>query len=142
MKVNFKKLNVLAVQPYKSHIHDAGFDIIGVSFEIKNDLVIFKTGLALEIPEGYAGLIFPRSSIRKTDLRLSNSVGLIDSTYRGEIQVTFDRIKVNGDIMKSYEIGDRIAQLVIIKIPSIELAEVDNLTETERGEGGHGSTGT
>jgi len=82
------------------------------------------------------GLVFPRSSIRKTDLVLSNAVGVIDSGYRGEIQVTFKRTGLN-----KYEIGDRGAQIIIIPHPPIEFKEVEELTNTERGESGFGSTG-
>jgi dUTP pyrophosphatase len=90
----------------------------------------------MEIPEGFMGLVFPRSSIRKTDLVLSNSVGVIDSGYRGEIQVTFKKSGLN-----KYEIGDRGAQIIIIPHPPVQFLEVKELSDTLRGEGGFGSTG-
>ena len=82
------------------------------------------------------GLVFPRSSIRKYDLFLTNAVGVIDSGYRGELQATFKKTGLH-----KYEIGDRIAQIMIIPYPPIEFVEVDELSNTERGEGGFGSTG-
>jgi dUTP pyrophosphatase len=112
-------------------------------------------GIALEIPEGFVGLIFPRSSIRKTGLQLSNSVGVVDSGYRGELQATFnklfggeamyDEMKVNSashtNINDWYKVGDRVCQIMIIPHPTVDLIEVDELSETLRGEGGFGSTG-
>jgi dUTP pyrophosphatase len=96
----------------------------------------------MEIPKGFVGLIFPRSSIRKTNLQLSNSVGVVDSGYRGEIQATFNKIQGIDNIERdSYKVGDRICQIMIIPYPPIEFKEVDELTNTERGEGGFGSTG-
>ena len=104
--------------------------------------ITYGTGLAMEIPKGFVGLIFPRSSIRKTDLSLSNSVGVIDSGYRGEIQATFNQRSLSsqsGSFL--YGVGDRIMQIMIIPHPEIEFEEVEELNNTERGEGGFGSTG-
>jgi dUTP pyrophosphatase len=99
-------------------------------------------GVALEIPNGFVGLVFPRSSIRKTRLQLSNSVGVIDSGYRGELQATFNKIRTTIENQKNdYKVGDRIAQIIIIPYPPIEFDAVDELSDTERGEGGFGSTG-
>ena len=80
----------------------------------------------MEIPEGFVGLVFPRSSIRKYDLTLSNSVGVIDSGYRGELQATFK--KTNGLDSLAYKVGDRIAQIMIIPYPPIQFVEVDELS--------------
>jgi dUTP pyrophosphatase len=113
-----------------------------VATEIINEEVFqitYGIGLAMEIPEGFVGLIFPRSSIRKTDLSLTNCVGVIDSGYRGELQATFR--KERGVVSKKYEVGDRIAQIMIIPHPPIEFVEADELSNTERGDGGFGSTG-
>jgi dUTP pyrophosphatase len=93
----------------------------------------------MEIPEGFVGLVFPRSSIRKYDLSLTNCVGVIDSGYRGEIQATFR--KEAGIPSKRYDVGDKIAQMIILPYPSIQFIETDELSDTERGEGGFGSTG-
>jgi dUTP pyrophosphatase len=101
--------------------------------------VTYGTDIALEIPEGFVGLVFPRSSIRKYELILSNSVGVIDSGYRGEIQATFK--KENGLDSLAYKVGDRICQIMIIPHPIIEFEEVNELNNTDRGQGGFGSTG-
>jgi dUTP pyrophosphatase len=101
--------------------------------------ITYGLGVALEIPEGFVGLVFPRSSIRKYELALSNSVGVIDSGYRGELQATFK--KTNGLDSLSYKVGDRVVQIMIIPHPTIEFEEVNELNNTERGEGGFGSTG-
>jgi dUTP pyrophosphatase len=101
--------------------------------------VTYGTGIAVEIPEGYVGLIFPRSSIRKYQLQLSNSVGVIDSGYRGEIQFTFN--KTGGVPSKKYEVGDRVGQLIIMPFPPVTPVESDSLSDSERGDGGFGSTG-
>ena len=102
--------------------------------------IVYGTGLAVEIPEGMVGLVFPRSSIRDKDLVLSNSVGVIDSGYRGEIMATFN-LKNPWSPDDVYKVGDRIAQLVIMPVPLAHYVEVDELSETERGKEGHGSTG-
>ena len=103
-----------------------------------DDHLVYGVGLAVEIPEGMVGLVFPRSSIRQTDLFMANSVGVIDSGYRGEIIVTFN---IKKGATRWYQVGDRIAQLVIMPVPLVKYVEVDELSETERGIGGHGSTG-
>jgi dUTP pyrophosphatase len=93
----------------------------------------------MEIPKGFVGLIFPRSSVRKTDLLLTNSVGVIDSGYRGEIQATFK--KTDGDRSIVYEVGERGAQIIIIPYPKIKFIVSEELSSSERGDGGFGSTG-
>lgn len=140
MKVKFKKLHPDAVIPSKANPGDAGFDLVSVStkFDNKSQIRNFGTGLAVEIPEGYVGYIFPRSSIYKTYFRLANCVGVIDSGYRGEIGFNFD-IKSNAH--KAYKIGDRIGQLIIMPIPEVEFVEVDELSDSSRGIGGFGSSG-
>ena len=137
MKVRIKKLSENAVIPTYAKDGDAGMDLVITSIITKNlGDVTYGFGIALEIPKGFVGLVFPRSSIRKTDLILSNSVGVIDSGYRGEIQATFKRSGVY-----AYAVGDRICQIMIIPHPPIEFEEADELSDTERGEGGFGSTG-
>ncbi len=140
MKVRVKKLTHNAVIPQYAKSSDAGLDLTATSkeWDEEKQCVVFGTGLAVEIPEGYVGLIFPRSSICKVPLMLSNSVGVIDAGYRGEIKFFFrplDRPR------KNYEVGDRIGQLIILPYPKIELEEADELSSTERGEGGFGSSG-
>ena len=163
MKVQFKKLVPEAQKPKFGKPGDAGADLVATSVSINTDTnqVVYGTGLAVEIPEGMVGLVFPRSSVRDRDLYLSNSVGVIDSGYRGEIMATFN-VKVGNiiaqemDVAESfqelregmfdipyhiYEVGDRIAQLVIMPVPLVQYAEVEELSETERSTKGHGSTG-
>lgn len=141
MTVKFKKLVPEAQPPKFGKPGDAGADLVATSVEERNDhQVVYGTGLAVEIPEGMVGLIFPRSSIRNYELVLSNSVGVIDSGYRGEIMATFLKGKKH-DPDKIYKVGDRIAQLVIMPVPVVRYTEVDELSDSERGTGGHGSTG-
>ena len=139
MQVRIKKLNENAVIPTYAKVGDAGMDLIATSIIGDGQFQItYGTGLAMEIPYGFVGLVFPRSSIRKTGLELSNSVGVIDSGYRGELQATFNK---NEGPIEKYQIGDRIAQIMIIPHPDIQFEETDELSNTERGEGGFGSTG-
>lgn len=140
MEVKIKKLVEEAVVPKYAHSTDAGLDLTATSLEIRNGVYIYGTGLAIEIPKGYVGLIFPRSSNFKQDLYLTNCVGVIDSGYRGEIKFMFKMGPINaGNI---WRVGDRVGQLIIMPYPSIELKEVDELSDSDRGEGGFGSTGT
>ncbi len=142
MTVKFKKLVPEAKPPKFGKPGDAGADLVATKIvhdTIQNKLIC-HTGLAVEIPEGMVGLVFPRSSIRDKDLVLSNSVGVIDSGYRGEIMATFN-LKNPWSPDNVYKVGDRIAQLVIVPVPLIRYEEVDELSDSERGTGGHGSTG-
>lgn len=171
MEVKIKKLHENAVIPSYSKKGDAGMDLTAVDkYYDVHGCVVYRTGIAIEIPEGYVGLVFPRSSICKQDLTLTNSVAVIDSGYRGEILMKFkpalifvsneewlisdenetfkyadgveipwdDRIPISA---MDYEVGDRIAQLIIMPYPHVEFKEVDELTETNRGDGGFGSSG-
>jgi dUTP pyrophosphatase len=140
MKIKFKKLRVDAITPSYAKEGDAGLDLTATE-QISNTTfqASYGTGIAVEIPKGYVGLIFPRSSIRKYELELSNSVGVIDSGYRGEIQFTFN--KTNGLDSLRYKVGDKIGQLIILPYPSVELELVSELSDSERGTGGFGSTG-
>jgi len=153
MKVRIKKLNENAIIPSYAKDGDAGMDVIATSIISDTPTQItYGLGIALEIPYGFVGLVFPRSSIRKTGLQLSNSVGVIDSGYRGELQATFNKL-FGGEGMydemkvkemqpnEYYKVGDRVAQIMIIPHPPIEFEEANELSDTERGEGGFGSTG-
>ena len=141
MQVRIKKLKDNAVVPKYAKSGDAGLDLVATEIINKEPFQItYGTGLAMEIPEGYVGLVFPRSSIRKYDLSLTNCVGVIDSGYRGEIQATFRRYKGVASLI-DYEVGDKIAQIIIVPYPQIEFIETDELSETERGTGGFGSSG-
>ena len=142
MVVKIKKLVENAVIPKYSKPGDAGLDLTAVSKEFDNNgNIVYGTGLAVEIPKGFVGLLFPRSSNSKTDLYLTNHVGVVDSGYRGEIMFKFR--PVNGAILGSnaYQVMDRVGQLVIIPYPSIEFQEVEELSTTERGATGYGSSG-
>ena len=140
MQVKIKKLSSDAVIPTYAKDGDAGMDLVATSIVSEETFQItYGLGVAMEIPYGFVGLVFPRSSIRKYDLSLTNCVGVIDSGYRGELQATFR--KERGVASNKYEIGDKICQIMIIPYPPIEFEEVEELTNTERGEGGFGSTG-
>jgi dUTP pyrophosphatase len=141
MKVKVKKLHANAVAPKFGKPGDAGADLTATSIDTsRGGQVVYGTGIAVEIPEGMVGLVFPRSSVRNFPLIMSNSVGVIDSGYRGEVMVTFNLTSKEW-FSDLYKVGDRIAQLVIMPVPLIEYMIVDELSETERGTGGHGSTG-
>jgi dUTP pyrophosphatase len=142
MKVRIKKLNENAIIPSYAKDGDAGMDLVATSIiSTTSTQITYGIGLALEIPNGFVGLIFPRSSVRKTRLMLSNCVGVIDSGYRGELQATFNKINNDSVSENDYKVGDRIAQIMIIPHPPIEFEEADELSDTERGDGGFGSTG-
>jgi dUTP pyrophosphatase len=142
MKVRIKKLNENAVIPSYAKDGDAGMDLVATSIiSTTSTQITYGIGLALEIPKGFVGLIFPRSSVRKTRLMLSNCVGVIDSGYRGELQATFNKINNDSVSENDYKVGDRIAQIMIIPHPDVQFEEADELSDTERGEGGFGSTG-
>lgn len=140
IKVRFKKLVPEAVIPTKAFPSDAGFDLTAVnhSTDTLYSLAVYHTGIAVEIPEGYVGLIFPRSSISRKDIMLYNSVGVIDSHYRGELILKFYLTEPR---MRLYHDGDRIGQLIIIPYPEIEFEEAEELSETDRGDGSFGSSG-
>ena len=140
MKVKLKKLHPNAVKPKYAKENDAGMDLVATSIiENTSFQITYGLGIAMEIPDGMVGLVFPRSSIRNTELMLSNSVGVIDAGYRGELQATFN--KLNGLDSIAYNVGDRIAQIVIVPHPIVQFVEVDELSESKRGSGGFGSTG-
>jgi dUTP pyrophosphatase len=138
IKLKIKKLDDRAKIPNYAKKGDAGIDLVATTTMSNGYFVEFGTDLALEIPEGYVGYIFPRSSISNTDHYLRNSVGVIDSGYRGEIKI---RMSVPELGRKQYKNGDKIAQLIIMKLPWVDIEEVNELSETDRGEGGFGSTG-
>lgn len=145
MVVKIKKLHPNAIIPKYAKDGDAGMDIVATQKLLdEHGNIVYSTGLSFEIPNGYVGLLFPRSSNAKTDLSLTNSVGVLDSGYRGEVLFKFSNImRTNAtNAYNDYKIGDRIGQILIMPYPQIEFEEVDELSETERGSGGYGSTGT
>lgn len=138
MELKFKKLLPEVKIPQRANPTDAGLDLtaISVKYDVATATYHYDTGLAVAIPEGFVGLLFPRSSIYRTDLSLRNSVGVIDSAYRGPIGLKF---LANGTT--HYNVGDRVGQLVIVPIILAEPVEVDDLDETSRGSGSFGSSG-
>ena len=140
INVKIKRLHFNSVIPKYAKPGDAGLDLTAISVSIEDHktygYIEYDSGLAIEIPEGYVGLLYPRSSISDKGLIMSNSVGVIDSGYRGSIKARFKAIP-NTDV---YNVGDRFAQLIIIPYPSVIFEEVGELSNTERGQGGYGST--
>ena len=136
MNINIKKCYPNVEIPKKAHTEDAAFDLKAYSFSESDKYIEYGLGVSLEIPKGYCGLIFPRSSISNYDLVLCNSVGVIDSGYRGELKVRF---KKTGDNI--YEIGDRVCQLLIQKVFDFNFIESDLLDQQNNRNGGFGSTG-
>lgn len=147
LNVKIKKLSKDAVIPSYAKHGDAGMDLTATSKEYDDHgNVVYGTSLAFEIPHGYVGLLFPRSSNTKKDLILGNSVGVIDSGYRGEVVLKFKSTIFNEETMRyeygysEYSEGDRIGQIIIIPIPQVNFIEVDELSSSDRGVGGFGST--
>ena len=139
MIVNIKKLNPAAKIPSYAKPGDAGMDLTAISKTIdEHNNIVYGTGLAFQIPEGYVGLIFPRSSICNYSLNLSNCVGVIDAGYRGEVKFKFRKIDIPGE---EYEVGERVGQIIIMERPEVEFLEVEELEESARGTGGFGHTG-
>ena len=138
MKIKVKKLHPDAVIPFYAKDGDAGMDLTAIDVSADEGTITYKTGLAIEIPRWHVGLLFPRSSVYKTGQSLTNCVGVIDSGYRGEIMMKFTLSR----FQREYDIGDRVGQLIIIPYPMIEFVEAEELTETDRGDGSYGSTGS
>jgi len=148
MKIKVKKLHENAVLPAAANLTDAGADLVAIDDGVaKSDgrggvlYVEYRTGIAVEPPPGYHTEIFPRSSVSKKNLVLANSIGLVDEDYRGEILVRFKVISDNKHFFEKFSKGDRIAQLVLRKTERAEYEWADELSDTQRGEGGFGSTG-
>ena len=142
LTVKFRKLVSEAVTPQYAQDGDAGMDLTATSFRVTDTFMEFGTGIAVEIPHGHVGLLFPRSSITKSapGVSLKNSVGVIDSNYRGEILVRFElpySAEMGGTIPV---VGDKVAQLLIIPYPTVHMEEVGELSDSNRGQGGFGST--
>lgn len=144
MKIKIKLNHKDAKLPTYAHIgEDACADLYAAEVKgngLSDNKIVVDFGLALEIPTGYCALIFPRSSIHKKDLFLSNCVGVIDSGYRGNISAVFYKDKLNFQNNK-IEVGERCAQMMIIPVPEIEFEQVEILSKSARGNGGYGSTG-
>ncbi len=148
MKVKIRRVVVEAKVPHYATNGSAGMDLTATSkgYDFEGNIV-YDTGLSFEIPEGYVGLLFPRSSISKYMVTLTNSVGVIDSDYRGTVKLKFKPAIPNlvellegEEPFNEYNVGDRIGQIIIIPYPKVEFEEVEELESTDRGEGGYGST--
>ena len=142
MRLQVQRLRPDAVLPGRAYEGDAGLDLVACE-EVTlapGERAVVGTGLAVAIPEGHAGFVQPRSGLAaRHGITLVNTPGLIDAGYRGEILV----ILLNTDASESFTVepGMRIAQLVLVQLPDVELVEVDALPESERGPRGHGSSG-
>lgn len=136
LKIKIKKLATEAVLPQYAKPGDAGLDVYAVSRIETEKYIEYGTGIAFELTEGYVMLVFPRSSISNTHLILANSVGVLDSGYRGELKLRFRK---TGEAI--YEIGDKVGQIMILPYPQIEFEETEELAESVRGVGGFGSSG-
>lgn len=162
--VKYKKLDKNAKEPFKKYEVDAGYDLTAIWKKGTRKYIEYGTGLAFEIPVGYVGLLYPRSSVTEEDLMLKNAVGVVDASYRGEIKFRYinavhgmfenyrdyigdyntnDYIgitAVDGEL-EQYEIGDRCGQIVIMELPKIKLIEANELSDSARGTAGYGSSG-
>lgn len=154
LKVKIKKLTSEAKIPKYAIEGDAGMDFTAISVRVDRCYTEYGTGISMEIPKGYVGLLFPRSSISNKAQSLANCVGVIDSNYRGEIKFRFKAHidLVNGAIAEGesdievmslfYTAGEKVGQMIIMPYPEVQFEEVDELSMTNRGEGGFGSTTT
>ena len=157
MQIRYKKLHPDARPPYRASNGAAGFDLTATTrtYDAEHAAWIYGTGLSLEIPAGYVGLLFPRSSVYRTPLILANCVGVIDADFRGEVKAIFRDVHPvlrtgtgsqttadeDAPTAEHYEVGERIAQLILLPLPDIAFVESEELSQTERGEHGYGSTG-
>lgn len=139
MKAQVKLLNEKARLPERAHPTDVGADVFATSIEITGDLVTYGTGISISPPDGYYFELAPRSSICKVDLLLTNSIGQIDPAYTGEVMMKFRITKPVAP--KVYNVGDKIGQLILHKCEYADFEQVTELKNTDRGDGGYGSTG-
>jgi dUTP pyrophosphatase len=123
----------------KAHPSDAGFDLTAVSVEEdrKRNIVTYHTGISVSLPEGYFGLLCPRSSVYKHQLQLANGLGIIDQGYHGELIFKYRIVQPH---ISRYPVGERVGQLVVVPYPELELEEVDEFEDSDRGTGGFGSS--
>lgn len=142
MNIKYKKLSSNSVTPSYATSGDAGLDMTSTRI-VKSNLfsVWYNTDIAIEIPKGHFGLIAPRSSISNDGtLMMSNSIGILDSGFRGGIQIRFNRTLKGIFTRKQYNIGDKICQLIIVPFKTAVLEPALFLSKSDRGEGGYGST--
>lgn len=135
--IKVMRRGALAALPKQMHKGDAGFDLVANSrkVDLENNCMVYGTGLRVEIPKGYAMFIFPLNSCYKHAAMIANCVAVIHSGYRGEVRVVFKGLNA------CYELGERIAQAVILPVPEVEYVDAEYLSESDRGECGLGSTG-
>ena len=142
VKVKIKKLHPNAKIPTYATDGSCGMDVYSIDCEYKSDIdcFVYHTGLAFEIPDGYGLFPIPQSRNRRTDFYMPNTPGLVDVDYRGEVVLSY---KSRDKYLKNqpFKVGEKCGQLVLLPCPKIEFEEVEELSETERGEKGHGSTG-
>lgn len=145
MEIKFKKLSETAVMPKRAHATDAGVDLTvsRITQEINECgqlIIVYHSDIAVEIPEGYVGLLFARSSIANKSIVPTNCVGVIDAGYRGDIM---SKMRSTTDVVPAiYKTGERFAQLVIMPLLNYDIVEAEELADSDRGEGGYGSTNT
>ena len=144
MELKFKRLDTeKAIMPIRAHKGDAGLDLTATDITLEPNecgqtVVVYHTGLAVEIPEGYVGLLFPRSSIAKKSMFLTNCVGVIDSGYRGEITA---KMHITTDAAPAiYKVGEKFVQFIVMPLIDVDVVEAVELSESDRGEGGYGSS--
>lgn len=154
IELKVKRVCDEATLPFYAHESDAGMDLKAVSVEYNDemDCYIYHTGLAFKIPDGYMGLLYPRSSNRKTNAYLTNGTGVVDSGYTGEVLLCYKlrdcskfirnddgTLAVND--LAPYKVGDKIGQLIVMPYPKVKIIEVGELEKTDRGDNGFGSSG-
>lgn len=144
MNLKVKKLNKEATLPTYATDGSNGLDLTSVGHIIMPSYVEVRTGIAVEIPEGYVGLLLPRSSITNKNLMLANSVGVIDSDYRGEVLLRFKVLEESAAGLHKYSnlynAGEKVGQLLLVQVPKLKVEEVTQLGTTVRNAGGFGST--
>lgn len=145
MELKIKRLSDKAIMPIRAHKSDAGLDLTTTSItseinECGQFILVYHSDIAVEIPDGYVGLLFPRSSIAKKSIQFTNAVGVIDSGYRGEIMAKVRN--TSGDSVPAvYKVGEKFAQLVIVPyVSDITITETTELQDSDRGAGGYGSS--
>lgn len=143
LQVKFKKLNASTKLPIRGSLYAACYDVYANSITFKNGKAIYGLGFATEIPQGYRGVIVPRSNLSKHPWIMANSIGIIDSDYRGEWMMVL--APLGADLIESalpYGVGERCCQIYFEPVVGIEFVETQDLEESHRGTGGFGSTGT
>lgn len=144
MIVRYKKMHPDAVEPEYAKAHDGAMDLTAIDdgkWDLDDTYISYDTGIAFEIPEGYVGLLFPRSSVSVYDISLANSVGVLDSGYRDSVSFRFRPQPTPARALRRYKKGDRIGQIIILPRPTVTLIEADELSSSQRGTSGYGSSG-